>query len=584
MPATFRPVRIILIVALVAAALVILNQTQATPQPAPSPRAAVSEPPEVNPPTQPADQDVRPARALGISQFDQHFNGADDNIAPWQFAPQENIKELSTRRHPGLITLFEAGQGSDVKGLLPEPIGIADFRLPWEFQTSLVQSFNATAGVGVKTQVNTAIGMNLAVTFADPNTWPEDRHQRPPDTREFQLLVVHLGSTGEAGTGLPQYSGEPHPETYLVWGRGDLGYTVLGNWDIPYVWIGDGAKYAGPASPQLFFRCVIQSPTQISVGIKFAASHGWNMRHIDCSKFGQITGIWELGPIISADRWIPDVLCRQLPQKKGPHPLFLGSEANITDRMKAVFAPDPEPPNPRYEYYVDYCVFFDAHPRAFESLSDDFNIVGYLGKWQVQEQCTLMDTHSHPGYLMLKLPGPGLGTGFGVAGGSQLDLKHYPPPWEIEVSFIAPDETIPWNFFMNFIVIDDQGKQRGGWTPGVQNVPESGRHTLFRKSLVPIEFDQPLPESIMAHKPLRMLIQCLDEKHVRLGFRGAPDTPWLMSRVCDVGKVLGTGIGRFGMHNWSTVTGVMYGAPAGGPMYQKTLIDYIHYRYGITVK
>ena len=37
-------------------------------------------------------------------------------------------------------------------------------------QTSLVQSFNATAGVGVKTQVNTAIGMDLPVTFADPDT------------------------------------------------------------------------------------------------------------------------------------------------------------------------------------------------------------------------------------------------------------------------------------------------------------------------------------------------------------------------------------------------------------------------------
>ena len=57
-----------------------------------------------------------------------------------------------------------------MQGLLPEPIGIADFRLPWEFQTSLVQSFNATAGVGVKTQVNTAIGMDLPVTFADPDT------------------------------------------------------------------------------------------------------------------------------------------------------------------------------------------------------------------------------------------------------------------------------------------------------------------------------------------------------------------------------------------------------------------------------
>ena len=209
MPTPLRPVPLFLAVALPAAVLVMLIQTRATPQPAPSPRAktpAVSEPPAVNPPTQPADQDVRPARSLGISQFNQHFNDADDNIAPWQFTPQENIKELSTRRQPGLATLFEAGQGTDVKGLLPEPIGIADFQLPWEFQTSLVQSFNATAGVGVKTQVNTAIGMNLAVTFSDPDTWPEDRHQRPPDTREFQLLVVHLGSTGEAGTGLPQYS------------------------------------------------------------------------------------------------------------------------------------------------------------------------------------------------------------------------------------------------------------------------------------------------------------------------------------------------------------------------------------------
>ena len=101
MPTTLRPVPLFLAVALAATALVVLNQTPATPQPAPSPRAAVSEPPAVNPPTQPADQDVRPARALGISQFDQHFNGADNNIAPWQFTPQENIQELSTRRHPG---------------------------------------------------------------------------------------------------------------------------------------------------------------------------------------------------------------------------------------------------------------------------------------------------------------------------------------------------------------------------------------------------------------------------------------------------------------------------------------------------
>ena len=75
-----------------------------------------------------------------------------------------------------------------------------------------------------------------------------------------------------------------------MWGRGDLGYTVMGNWNIPYVWIGDGAKDAGPASPQPFFRCVVKSPTQLSVGIKFNASYGWNMRHIDCSNFWEDHG------------------------------------------------------------------------------------------------------------------------------------------------------------------------------------------------------------------------------------------------------------------------------------------------------
>src|SRR5262245_41423628 len=217
-----------------------------------------------------------------ISDFDQHFNAPGKDIAPWMFVPQDNIKEFSTQEHPGLATIYEAGKGKDIKGILKDPIKIGQYRLPWEFQTSLVQSFNLTAGVGVKTQVNSAIGLNVAVTFSDPATWPADRTQRPRQTHEFQLLVVHLGSTGEAGVGLPQFSTEPHPETYLVWGRGDLGHTAMGDWRIPYVWIGDGAKYAGPASPQLYFRCVLLSPTQLQVGIKFDAAHGWNMRTIDC--------------------------------------------------------------------------------------------------------------------------------------------------------------------------------------------------------------------------------------------------------------------------------------------------------------
>jgi hypothetical protein len=527
-----------------------------------------------------------PVQAVGadISALDQHFNQPGKSIAPWVLLPKENVKEFSTAEHPGLATIYEAGKGKDVKGLLEKPISIGDYRLPWEFQTSLVQSFNLTAGVGAKTQVNAAIGLNVAVTFSDPSEWPKDRTKRPPRTREFQLLVVHLGCTGEAGVGLPQFSNEPHPETYFVWGRGDLGETVMGDWRIPYVWIGDGARYGGPASPQLFFRCVLLSPTELAVGIKFDASHGWNMRRINCAEFGKITGVWEIGPIISADRWIPDVLCRNLPQVKGPHPIFMGNVGrdDFMRSMVPVAAPKPEPPNPDYEYYVDYCVFFGSEPRPFEAYSDEFNITGYLGRWQIQEQCTVVDTHSHPGYLMLKLLGPGLGTGFCPAGGSSLKLSDYPPPWEIETRFIAPDDSIPWNYWMNFIVLDPQGKNRGMWTPGVENDPKVKRHRPFPGATFKLRFAGEVPESILAAKPLSMLIQCLDATHVRLGFRARESDPWFLSEVYDVKKDLGTEIGTLGMHCWSTTTGRMYGAGPGGPMYQKFLIDYVRYRYGLS--
>lgn len=134
-----------------------------------------------------------PVRAtVGIGRLNQHFNDAGAGIAPWQFVPRENIKEFSTARHPGLATIFEAGAGTDVKGLLKDPIGIDDFRLPWECQTSLVQSFNATAGVGAKKQVNIALGMNVAVTFSDPDEWPKDRSQRPADTRTSYRIGPYL--------------------------------------------------------------------------------------------------------------------------------------------------------------------------------------------------------------------------------------------------------------------------------------------------------------------------------------------------------------------------------------------------------
>src|SRR5450755_1255878 len=104
------------------------------------------------------DVDTAPGE---ISALDQHFNAPGKDIAPWTFVPKGNIKEFSTTEHPGLATIYEAGAGQDIKGLLRQPIPIGSYRLPWEFQTSLVQSFNLTAGVGAKTQVNAAIGLNV---------------------------------------------------------------------------------------------------------------------------------------------------------------------------------------------------------------------------------------------------------------------------------------------------------------------------------------------------------------------------------------------------------------------------------------
>ena len=85
--------------------------------------------------------------------------------------------------------------------------------------------------------------------------------------------------------------------------------------------------------------------------------------------------------------------------------------------------PTPERPNPSFEYYIDHCVFFGSQPIPLEHYSDDFEIVGYMGQWQLQEQCTLAETHSNPGYLTLTLLGAGLGTCFSPVGGADFDLE-----------------------------------------------------------------------------------------------------------------------------------------------------------------
>jgi hypothetical protein len=135
---------------------------------------------------------------------------------------------------------------------------------------------------------------------------------------------------------------------------------------------------------------------------------------------------------------------------------------------------------------------------------------------------------------------------------------------------------------MNFIVLDKRGRNLGMWTPGVENDPKAERHRPFPGATLKLRFEREVPESILSHKPLGMLIQCIDDSHVRLGFRAKAADPWFLSEICDAKKQLGEAIGTFGMHCWSTTTGRMYGAGPGGPMYQQFLIDYVRYRYGLS--
>lgn len=519
-----------------------------------------------------------------IRALSQHFQDTSGNIGDWIFVPQDNIKELSTAEHPGLATVRAGEVGQDIKGILKHPIGIHEYKLPWEFQLGLAQNFDVMCGVGNRTQSNHAIGLNVAVTFSDPQTWPKDRTQRPPDTHEFQLFVVHLGHNS-GGVGLPQYTRDPHPETYKVWGRGDLDSNVTGDWQIPYVWVGDGSMYAGPASYQHYFRCVVHNETTLQVGIKFNASHGWNLRFVDCSRFGKITGIWEIGPIFSQDRWIPDELCPILPKERA-YPIITGG--NYEAGMQAINfpRPQPEPPNPTYEHYVDYCAFLSSPPIPFEHYSDDFDIPGYLGQWQIQPQSTFVETYSNPGQLTMTLVGVGAGTGFGPVGGPDLDFETYPPPWEIETCFTAPDDTIPWNYYLSLPIWNSQGKLAGFWNPGVKNDPSAGEHAFVNmlrgRSPINVVFDPKLPASILSSKPLYMLIQVLDRRHFRMAFKGKAEDPWFFSQVFDCSETLGGDVTKLGMATWSTVTGRRWGAAPGAPMYQKFMIDYIHYRYGCT--
>ena len=99
---------------------------------------------------------------------------------------------------------------------------------------------------------------------------------------------------------------------------------------------------------------------------------------------------------------------------------------------------------------------------------------------------------------------------------------------------------------------------------------------------IKVEFEPEIPEEILAAKPLYMLYQLIDRAHVRIGFKGKRENPWYLSKVFDLSTKAKGGIGKLGECCWGMNTGRHFSLPPGSPMYQKMLIDYVHYRRGLS--
>lgn len=552
-----------------------------------------------------ADKDIR--------KLSHHFIPPGSDISPWMFIPKDNIKSLSTDDHAGMLTIKASDLGKDIKGVLKDPIRIDDYPLPWEFHLGLARAYSHS---------NYAMGLNLVLTFSDPSTWPEDRTQLPPDTHSFQLFDVHLkGPQIESGplnydapsVGLDAgdtegHGGDPFGEAgklvrtsnvYMIYGRGDLDPSVVGNWKIPYIWQGypgEGAweHTGGPASHTLSFRTKVRSATSVEIGfyggLQGEPHLGWRMGTLDVSRYGKITGIWEIGPIVSLDRWLPDVLAPELGLASSP-PLDPPDHSNIN-------------------CWVDYAVFFGVGPENVEHMSDDFNIPGFHAKLY-HEAGALVDTFSHPGYLTVTILPQGTAAWAMCPTSIETSLLEINegepfPGFEYEVAFIPPDTIYPWNFYMSSITLwDNKGEKvgygtmthedPGSWQVGVQYDPGQGKHRFInidagpledkKGPIIHVEFDPPVPESILSHKPLYMLVQILDASHLRVGFKANKEDPWYFSKTFDTSTVFGK-IGKFNPHTCFTASVSRGKERASGignfPGYPRFLIDYVHFRYGLS--
>ena len=554
-------------------------------------------------------------RLPDIRKLSQHFIDAK-NTGSWQFGPRTNIKDLSLTEHRGLVTIHENGKGQDIKGLLKKPISLKDYPAPWEFHLGILQNHLAQKGLSEK-QINYAIGLNLAVTFSDPKTWPKDRSKKPADLKSLQLFVVHLGSIGENyRLGIPAVRrsklnmGDHSPEVYMFYGRGDLAPKLNGNWNFAYSWVGPDptdagtwSKRGGPADRVIRFRVSMLNPTTLQIGAGYGVHPGWRMKTVSVSQFGPITGIWEIGPIVSLDRWIPDVLSKEL--KLDQPPVWLKSFANRqkvlgkASKAKQTLADinktfKVQRPDPRFAYYIDYATFHANGPANLDHLSDEFNVPGFLAdqKYYVEGNA-ICETYSNPGNLTVTLFGHNSSWAMCPilrAGGVDFSIRK--PPFEIETSFVGPGDDAAWNLWWN-VGMFDRKKKFHPWQPGLKFIPGKGVQffdifnvepdQISRNKKMALTFPKGLPVLPPGKKTIGMKIQIPDANRVRIGFRVGKKSPWVFSSTYDAGEAFG-GIARFAYPCLVSFTGRGVGFKGWGsgnyPRFQRFKIDYLRFKYG----
>ena len=124
--------------------------------------------------------------------------------------------------------------------------------------------------------------------------------------------------------------------------------------------------------------------------------------------------------------------------------------------------------------------------------------------------------------------------------GRALKLSDYPPPWEIETSFIAPDDTIPWNYWMNFIVLDKHGQERRHVDARRRERPEGqATSAISRRDLQAALSDATCPSRSWRTSRSACSSSASTPAHVRLASAVTRASPWFFSDVYDVEARLG---------------------------------------------